>query len=123
MVKTVALNRCRYKDVTCSAYMVFDRAAMLRIMVVVLFMLMAVDNVLTYGGVQYLHGIEGNPLCAYLGLDAFIGLKLVLMILIPSAIYLLGKDCISAGLSCCAFMNLLYAIIAVNNVIRLGLVG
>ena len=113
----------QYNNMPHIPSLAFTRASVLRIMVVALFMLLMIDNVLTYVGVQYLNGIEGNPLCAYLGLDAFIGFKIVLMILIPAAIYHLGKDRISAGLSCCAFLNLLYAIIAVNNVIRLGLVG
>ena len=105
------------------SFLSFNRASVLRCGVVALFVLMMLDNVLTYGGVAYLNGIEANPLCAYLGLDAFIVFKIVLMILIPAAIFKIGKERISAGLFCCAFLNLLYAFVAVNNVIRLGLVG
>ena len=101
----------------------FNSAPVLRSGVVALFALMMLDNVLTYGGVVYLNGIEANPLCAYLGLDAFIALKVALAVMIPATIYKVGDECLSAGLSCCVFLNIVYAMIAANNVIRLGLVG
>ena len=113
----------QYKNVAYNAYTGFDRASVLRFMVIGLFALLMIDNVLTYWGVAYLNGIEGNPLCASLGLNAFIALKVGLAIILPPAIYYIGKDHIAAGIWCGAFLCMLYAIVAANNVVKLGLVG
>jgi len=113
----------QHENVAYSAYTGFDKASVLRYMVIGLFMLLMIDNVLTYWGVAYLNGIEGNPLCALLGLEVFIALKVGLALILPPAIYHVGKERIAAGIWCGAFLCVLYAIIAVNNVIRLGLVG
>ena len=101
----------------------FGRTSVLRFGVVALFALMMIDNVLTYAGVVYLNGIEANPLCAYLGLDAFIVLKVMLAFIIPAAIHKIGNAHMSASGLCCAVLVALYGAVAVNNVIRLGLVG
>lgn len=113
----------QYKNVLHVPSLAFNKPALLRFMVVSLFALMMLDNVLTYVGVAYLNGIEGNVLCTYLGLNTFIALKMVTATALPLAVNMIGKTQFGITAAACIPLNLTYAGMAVNNVIMLGLVG